>query len=333
MKLHLAILGLILLPFVSFSQRSFKVETHKLNFRSGPGADYSAIFSLDEGDEVKYIKPSQNGWWLVEYNGIKGYVASKYLEPTSGFDFSSQYSTSTLQKVLSSSDDWILKNNNHSSNTTLPNSFYPDWQNSSSNQTSKVGETEYYLNDFYSTTGLPKVKRSMAARKEFLERWNYKEVPKGYEVDHIIPLSEGGADEYWNMQLLTVDEHKKKTARERASHSTISTASLKLNSYNTTTTIPFQSYQSDKTIYTGSRGGQYYINSNGNKVYVKSTATENVSHSNISTSSLKLKSYNTTTKTIPSQSYQSGKTIYTGPRGGQYYINSNGNKTYVKGKN
>ena len=27
--------------------------------------------------------------------------------------------------------------------------------------------------------------------------------------------------------------------------------------------------------------------------------------------------------------YGSGQTIYTGPRGGQYYINSNGNKTYV----
>jgi hypothetical protein len=28
-------------------------------------------------------------------------------------------------------------------------------------------------------------------------------------------------------------------------------------------------------------------------------------------------------------SYGSGQTIHTGPRGGQYYINSNGNKTYV----
>lgn len=27
--------------------------------------------------------------------------------------------------------------------------------------------------------------------------------------------------------------------------------------------------------------------------------------------------------------YGSGRTIHTGPRGGQYYINSNGNKTYV----
>lgn len=28
-------------------------------------------------------------------------------------------------------------------------------------------------------------------------------------------------------------------------------------------------------------------------------------------------------------SYTSTSTIYTGPRGGQYYINSNGNKTYI----
>lgn len=27
-----------------------------------------------------------------------------------------------------------------------------------------------------------------------------------------------------------------------------------------------------------------------------------------------------------------GKTIYTGPRGGKYYINKNGNKTYIKRK-
>lgn len=31
-------------------------------------------------------------------------------------------------------------------------------------------------------------------------------------------------------------------------------------------------------------------------------------------------------------SNSSGRTIYTGPRGGQYYINKNGNKTYIKRK-
>ncbi len=30
-----------------------------------------------------------------------------------------------------------------------------------------------------------------------------------------------------------------------------------------------------------------------------------------------------------SQSLHRGKTVYTGPNGGQYYINSNGNKTYL----
>ncbi len=31
--------------------------------------------------------------------------------------------------------------------------------------------------------------------------------------------------------------------------------------------------------------------------------------------------------------YGSGNTIHTGPKGGQYYINSNGNKTYVPKRN
>jgi hypothetical protein len=31
--------------------------------------------------------------------------------------------------------------------------------------------------------------------------------------------------------------------------------------------------------------------------------------------------------------YGSGRTIHTGPKGGQYYINSNGNKTYVPKRN
>lgn len=32
----------------------------------------------------------------------------------------------------------------------------------------------------------------------------------------------------------------------------------------------------------------------------------------------------------PSPSYNSTQTIYTGPRGGTYYINSNGNKSYIQ---
>lgn len=45
------------------------------------------------------------------------------------------------------------------------------------------------------------------------------------------------------------------------------------------------------------------------------------------------KTYSTPTYSAPrsysTPSYNTSRTIYTGSRGGQYYINSNGNKTYV----
>ena len=79
------------------------------------------------------------------------------------------------------------------------------------------GKTEYYYSQFYLTTGKPKVKRSSANKLEFLKSLGLNEAPKGFEVDHMIPLYDGGADDPCNMQLLTVEEHRKKTTRERRS--------------------------------------------------------------------------------------------------------------------
>jgi 5-methylcytosine-specific restriction endonuclease McrA len=59
------------------------------------------------------------------------------------------------------------------------------------------------------------VERSQSARMTFLHSHGYHDLPRGYEIDHIIPLSQGGADTSDNMQLLTIDEHHQKTARER----------------------------------------------------------------------------------------------------------------------
>lgn len=42
--------------------------------------------------------------------------------------------------------------------------------------------------------------------------------------------------------------------------------------------------------------------------------------------------YSKTTAKEKSSGYSGDKTILTGPRGGQYYINSKGNKTYIKKK-
>jgi hypothetical protein len=142
-------------------------------------------------------------------------------------------------------------------------------------QTYKSNGTTYYSNQIYSTTGKPKVDRSSSAKTEFLKSKGYKKIPSGYQIDHIVPLSEGGLDVPSNMQLLPIYQHKSKTAHERAENSTSSTyrnptyrsnsTYKNSNSYST----PSYSSGSSKTIYTGSKGGKYYINSNGNKTYVK----------------------------------------------------------------
>ena len=43
-------------------------------------------------------------------------------------------------------------------------------------------------------------------------------------------------------------------------------------------------------------------------------------------------SYSPSRSYSTSRSYNTSRTVYTGPRGGRYYINSHGNKTYIKRK-
>jgi len=81
--------------------------------------------------------------------------------------------------------------------------------------TYKIGNTKYKSNEIYKTSGLPKVQRSEAAKRQFLKSNGYRKVPPGYKVDHIIPLSKGGMDVPSNMQLIPKSLHKQKTATER----------------------------------------------------------------------------------------------------------------------
>jgi len=74
--------------------------------------------------------------------------------------------------------------------------------------------TKYKSGEVYSN-GMPKVDRSEAAKRQFLKSRGYDKVPPGYEVDHIIPLSQGGADAPYNMQLIPIGMHRLKTANER----------------------------------------------------------------------------------------------------------------------
>jgi hypothetical protein len=54
----------------------------------------------------------------------------------------------------------------------------------------------------------------------------------------------------------------------RPTYSTSSYSTPSYSSIDNPSTYSTSSYSSSNTIYTGSRGGQYYINSNGNKTYV-----------------------------------------------------------------
>lgn len=65
----------------------------------------------------------------------------------------------------------------------------------------------------------------------------------------------------------------------------------------------------ERVILTGPKGGRYYINEVGKKVYVKDS-----------------------TKSTVAETDTSGRTIYTGPRGGKYYFNEKGEKVYLKRK-
>lgn len=109
-----------------------------------------------------------------------------------------------------------------------------------------------------------------------------------------------------------------------------------------------QSYYGSSSYNYGSRGSSYgsstnssvryqqgYTRSNGTYVHGHyKTSVNSTNHDNFSTSG----NINSFTGTVGSRArdyssgaynYGSGRTIHTGSRGGQYYINSNGNRTYV----
>ena len=97
------------------------------------------------------------------------------------------------------------------------------------------------------------------------------------------------------------------------------------NSYST----PSPTYNSDSRYQSG------YVKSNG--TYVEPTYKTNPNSTNTDNYSTRgnINPYNGNSGTKApdysneAKNYGSGQTIYTGSRGGNYYINSNGNKTYV----
>ena len=55
-----------------------------------------------------------------------------------------------------------------------------------------------------------RIQRSSSEREKFLKSQGLTHTPPGHQVDHIKPLSKGGADKTWNMQLIPKNSPKEK---------------------------------------------------------------------------------------------------------------------------
>jgi hypothetical protein len=59
-----------------------------------------------------------------------------------------------------------------------------------------------------------KIYRDYAAVREFKRMHPMPNDGRAYDIDHIKPLKAGGADKPYNMQWVTVEQHRRKTALE-----------------------------------------------------------------------------------------------------------------------
>ena len=62
-----------------------QITGNSVNFRKGPGTNYSVIRSFQKGTKVEFIS-KENDWVKVNYNGTVGYVFSKYVSDKTNTD-------------------------------------------------------------------------------------------------------------------------------------------------------------------------------------------------------------------------------------------------------
>lgn len=197
-------------------------------------------------------------------------------------------------------------------------------------QTYQVNGTKYVSGETYKTTGKPMVDRSEAAKREFLKSKGYSEVPKGYQVDHIVPLSQGGADKPSNMQLLTIQQHAEKTARERqqlsesnktmSNNYSYSSSNYKTPSYSHTATKTSNTYKTPNYNYTTPKTPNTYKEPSYNYSTPKATTYKTRSYNYSApkpSTTYKEPSYNYSTPKV-SNTYKEPSYNYSAPKSTTY---------------
>ncbi|WP_371025305.1 SH3 domain-containing protein [Paraclostridium ghonii] len=84
------------------------VTASSVNFRQGPGTNYSVITSLSKGTKVGVISES-NGWAKISYNGTIGYVSSQYLGDASSGGGENPGQSSSVDKVINTAKQQLGK--------------------------------------------------------------------------------------------------------------------------------------------------------------------------------------------------------------------------------
>ena len=74
-------LGVLLTSFLNAqSYQNYYVSSKLLNLRSAPNTKSQVISKMTQYENLKLIKKDSTDWSMVLYNGIQGYVFSKYIK-------------------------------------------------------------------------------------------------------------------------------------------------------------------------------------------------------------------------------------------------------------
>lgn len=82
MKRIITFTTLIFLTFQVFGQDYKYVNTETLNIRENAGKQYNVVGQVNKGDKITAISESESWTEIETENGVKGYVATKYLSST-----------------------------------------------------------------------------------------------------------------------------------------------------------------------------------------------------------------------------------------------------------
>ncbi|MGB1393395.1 MAG: SH3 domain-containing protein [Flavobacteriaceae bacterium] len=74
-------LGVLLTSFLNAqSYQNYYVSSKLLNLRSAPNTKSQVISKMTQYENLKLIKKDSTDWSMVLYDGIQGYVFSKYIK-------------------------------------------------------------------------------------------------------------------------------------------------------------------------------------------------------------------------------------------------------------